>query len=268
MKSSKLIIAFLNHSRPVKHILDNIKKICGDEKLMEEILAIYVLTDRDDMDVRLEENEITNRSKIKILVNKETKTSAEAKNILIDQTMKEYPSQEETQTLLYIFEDDVIIDDVHCIMLYNELITMLNLGVMFFGFGGEINTIFKKTNPRLKILGKSGKTAIFNQMPCTAMCVFNLSINQEKFNPELHIMEMKEYLGRLDKLKLIPFVGVFVDINDSFNYLHTDDSMPPVRVKDRELLVHETKLIKDSGVEYNIITTLDPVIDFLNSKSF
>lgn len=251
------IFAFLNYSRPIN-------LICGNINALHDSFPNSPFIVQSDKDVSIPAN-IRNLTLTK---NSGFKNVASAKNALLTTIKTEIIPQnpEYKDQIVFLIEDDVVINDVMVIHEYLDLFTIFDdLGLIFFGFGGILNSIFNKKAPRLKIIGNSGKIVIFSQIPCGSMMCFNTRINNELFDESLDHLELKEYVSRLESKKLLPFVGVFIDVNDSYDKI-TTVRCEQLRPKDPALIRKESNVLKERNIKYKQVDDLKIVIDYVKSK--
>jgi len=165
---------------------------------------------------------------------------------------------------LFIIEDDVLIDDTSVFNDYNTILEQYKLGMMFFGFGSQTNHVFHKCNPRLVFSADNQQTIMWNSIPCGALQLFNLEINKELYNPELRYNDLKEYLVRLKGKNLLPFLGIYIDVHDSYHRIHTV-SMPSCRAKNQMEAMIEAEALRRAGFQYAAEGSVDKIIEFVKS---
>jgi hypothetical protein len=249
-------VAFLNFKRDLTHVKNNITNLSS----VYNDLEFIVCSDKNTEELT---KAFEGMSNVKFIPDVTVDSVAKAKNIIL---RKLRDDSEVKSDVGFIIEDDVIIDSQTVLQEYATLIKKFETGVIYFGFSGIINSVFNVKNPRLKVKCKDGSTILFNQIPCGALICFNLAINKHEFNEELKYLELKEYSSKLEKDGLLQFVGVFIDVEDSFTKLHTDDSMQSIRNKDPRMVHVETELLRKNEVEYKPIGDLNKVIEYVNSK--
>lgn len=187
---------------------------------------------------------------------------SKSKNKIIDFAKEKYPKAK----YLFIIEDDVIVKDNSIFDKYIELMEKYELGVVFYGFD-RTNTLFKKPNPGLAVtVSKEGEEVWFNRFPCTSVIGFDLEKNNVKFNENLMMIEIDVYMQECANAKLIPYNGFYFDIQDSFKYFERQD-IPTERLKTREAIAMDKKVLMDSKFEIVIESNADGLMKLLREKN-
>ena len=189
-----------------------------------------------------------------------TRNVAQAKNILLRN------AHADRLAMFCIIEDDIEILHDNVIQEYFDLLEEYKLGLIFFGYGGELNYVFGKPNPRLILNRKTGKPIIGNAMPCGSLMCFNTQINQELFDESLHFLELKEYIFRMRQKNLLPFTGIYFDIDKSYDRI-SSVKLEPSRKKDFYLLMLEGQLLKSKKIILEVCNNLDTIFSFVNHET-
>jgi len=244
---NKTLIAFQNYSRPSFLIEQNIAK-----HSLTTIADILIATNKTTKDV------ITHVCYLDLST---SESAADGKNRIINEAKsKEY-------THLVIVEDDVIIHKVEAIHKYIELMKKYELGTIFFGFGGLSNQVFRKPNPRLILKVSDEERLFFNCMPCSAFQVFDVEKTM-LFDPTLKYLEMKEYLSRMNEAGHLPFLGMFLDVYNSFELLSTSTEVgKSPKPKDQMELMSESAMLKQRGLKYDTIKDLRTIFEWCAQKN-
>ena len=241
----KIAIGFLNYKRAMSHVLDNAK---AAKRLLPEA-TIFLAT----------ENTIATPFIDETITIKDSPSVSFGKN----QLLSKWHADE--YDIGIIIEDDIIINEITILEDYIELLLKYKVGMVFCGYGSQNNLVFNKPNPRLVITTKDNSVVMFNALPDSSVQIFDLRINKELFDEKLKYLEQKEYLSKLKEKKLLPFLGVFVDLNESYKCISSDRLMAPVRPKNQMELMIESKMLKDTGMKYEVTHSTEEVLNFANS---
>jgi hypothetical protein len=252
MEENNYSFAFLNYGRPLDNVIATYQLLFAKWPLATYIFASNK-TDQEVCDAGLIKN---NSHYIQL---DKSPTVAAGKNKIL-----RYAQEKQLKTL-FILEDDILIDDVTVIEDYMVILKKYELGLVFFGFGGQINHVFHKANPRLVFTKEGQMPVMFNSMPCGALMLFNLETNKELFREELKYHDLKEYMVRLKGKNLIPFLGIYMDAYNSFQRLHTV-KMDSCRPKNAVESIIEGEVLRRAGMQYQVEGSIDAIIAFLKSK--
>jgi hypothetical protein len=243
-----IAIGFLNFGRPFNHIVD----IISDLILFQKKFQIHIATNDTS---KISDWNFFQDKQINIIDIDKSKSVAFGKN----QLLKKF--HDDGIDIGIIIEDDIIISDINILDEYIDLMVDYNVGTIFCGFCGQGNNVFQKPNPRI-VVTVPNRTVMFNAMPDSGIQLFNLKINKELFNENLMYLEQKEYLIRLKSANLLPFLGVFLDIDKSYQSVKSDTTWKSVRPKNSIEMMIESQLLQKSGLKYDTTNNLDEVVKF------
>jgi hypothetical protein len=250
MEEANYIFAFINFGRALDTLKTTFGKIFFNEEFPNSKVIIASNKPRDEISAALGTTDYC------YLNIDKSPSVASGKNTILRH------ADEMHYKKVFIIEDDVLIDDTSVFNDYNTIIEQYKLGMIFFGFGGQTNHVFHKCNPRLIFTAANQMPVMWNSIPCGALQLFNLEINKELFNPELRYNDLKEYLVRLKGKNLIPFLGIYMDANDSYKRIHTV-SMPSCRAKNQMEAMIESEALRRAGFQYAAEGNVDRIIEFV-----
>lgn len=184
---------------------------------------------------------------------------AKSRNNIIDK------ARELNGDYLVMIDDDIIISNMEIIDSYISKLKEYDLGVIFYGYGSNINKALSKPNPLFSIKVGEGKNEIFNRLPSSSLFVIDLNKNKLKFDEDLIILEFDAYIANCFKEKLIPFNGFYFDVENSYNYI-TTISHEPLRVKTQEIVNIDKNILNSKGVVLQLDSNADPVVRYLKEK--
>jgi uncharacterized membrane protein len=258
-----IAIGIVNHKRPFKWV-DSIIKSCVKQTLFEEQdFNLIISTDNPEeyKDIKFDRD-----IKIEIIDNTEL-SIAQSKNSIIEKAV------ELKSTKLFIIEDDIVVDETYnqTFEEYYNLLTDMNLGLVFNCYTKNSNNVINFPSPRL-LIGFKGhancEMLTTNRHEVGDFSLIDLEKNKERFNEDLKIFDFSEYVFKSWKKGHLPFLNQFFDVPDSWDKIYANtECETSLRVyKDEE--VAKDKEIMDRVVnnEWKVNNELDDVIKYIREQ--
>lgn len=239
-----MIIGILNWNRNVKSILDSVKEVNADKK-------IIICSNQPKID------------DISILEWHESPVNvAAARNLLMDR------AKELGERWLFILEDDILVKDPQVFEKYCTLMDEFETSSIFYGFDKNLNQIMNNIpNPCIIVkLNENGDELFCNRLVCSTVMGFDMDrIEDERFDEDLLVMECEEWYQRLYNLGLNPFNGFYFDVNNSWESFKSLN-LKPERVKTIELAKQDQEILKEKEIELKLEVSADKLLNWLKEK--
>lgn len=169
-------------------------------------------------------------------------------------------------TDVHIIDDDIVLNDMDIIELYEELSQLTKSGYICNGYTTQKNNTINKPNPRLKMkLGVYGSDSIsqiiFNAHETIGYSYYNmLEVGSFRYDDELNYLWNQSYISTLQKCGKIPFLNFFVDVIDSHMYIGRSCGGIPKQIDPTKNEFDQTRL-KSQCIDWVIFNNIDVVID-------
>jgi hypothetical protein len=202
------------------------------------------------------------KSKIKgvKVLNCKDKTVAKAKNEILTLAKKD------GYDFVFIIEDDCVVKDSSVYQEYIDTMEKFNLGYINYGFGRETNVIFGIPNPAVVLDSQHyAKCYVFNRMPYSMLACFDLNKNEELFDESYSMIELKEYMVRLQEKGIIPFLGFYMDIPNSHEKIEHYD-YKRIRLSDIRMMAFEQQKMEAAGISYDPEASVDKLVEWVKDK--
>jgi hypothetical protein len=169
---------------------------------------------------------------------------------------------------LFILEDDVVVKDMSIFDRYVRVMNMLDQGFIMYGFHGGDNRVYHRLNPAIMIRLNDDLEMYFNRLPCTACIGFNLNTNPLLFDEDYIMTELGDYLQRCSDSGVFKTGnGFYADcVKSDECFLRVD--VPFKRVKTREMLDHDRKLMEEKKVQFKLEFNVDNLVNYLKTLNF
>ena len=170
-------------------------------------------------------------------------------------------------TDVHIIDDDIQINDIQIIELYEELSVLTGSHYICNSFTTHSNYTINKPNPRLKLhIGHYGSESItdlvFSAHLSIGYSYYNMvEVGSNRYDDKLHYLWNQAYVSSLQTQKKIPFLNFFVDLYGSDKYISRtcNELFEPM---DESLKMTDQQRLSVQGITWPIFNMVDTVIDY------
>lgn len=169
-----------------------------------------------------------------------------------------------------MIEDDIEIVDISVVDRYIELMSKFNLGFTFYPFGGDMNRVFGIPNYNVMICKKIDGIETPNictvSKPASNFFIIDSNIIDSKFDESLTYFEMRDFLINSKNRGVIPFLGMFFDLPESWKYFKTIKSKRVRNLVIDGVKSEQNRLVQESRWEWNAENQIVELLKFISGK--
>jgi hypothetical protein len=223
------------------------------DKIMYAVLNGRGLYTKKDFDHNLKDNE-----SLYIHVPTPLHNVANAKNNIIAH------ARDKGVRYLFIIEDDVIVKDIRIFYEYINIMEKYNIGLTMYGYGKH-NVRYGVPNPVIRMATDNSDELTFNRIHCSEVMGIDLKNNDVLFDTTLDILEIEKYVKECAANKVIPFVGFYPDVYNSYEYFEVLGES--IRVRKYDDVTLERELINREELP-PICADINVLVEYVMSNKF
>lgn len=149
---------------------------------------------------------------------------------------------------------------------YIEKMTEYDLCCMFYAFNDKANMVLDKiVNYAMEVTVANEKKEWFVRFPAFDYVVIDLRKDVPMFREELHILDFNMWLQDCVEAKLLPFNGIYFELENSHAAFSPNNSI--LNQENTDIKNADMKKIKDMGLVLKYDNNADDVFNYLRNKN-
>lgn len=147
--------------------------------------------------------------------------------------------------------------------LYIKKMQQYDLSCIFYGFSNPFNQVFNNPNYAMEVVVDDVNVERFVRFAIFDYVVIDNRKDLPKFRTEFQYLDFNLWLQECAKTKLIPFNGIYFEIENSYNMFTKESTLNKECI---ELRNNDAKIMKEMNIELQFDNSADNVFKFLKSK--